>query len=218
MKIWCGLCSCSFDQAVTFTHTRGKKHSKKNKNMSKLFSLLPNDIKITCISYIFPRVHNFISFCRQIHSYNMNQCMYQLNVYGNFHTRCTRCSMPYDTLSYDQFVFYLSRHKMCMSCAYNVVTTSNYLKDLFLYIHNGFIYMCSSDAYVYINVFERFDRMLEIFKKLSRFNSRNNFTTLQFDLSTLSYFWTFDEFLAYVYWYSYNQLQIIDLYMLQSNV
>ena len=110
MKIWCGLCSCSFDQAVTFTHTRGKKHSKKNKNMSKLFSLLPNDIKITCISYIFPRVHNFISFCRQIHSYNMNQCMYQLNV-------------------------------------------------------------CN-----------------------------------------------FDEFLAYVYWYSYNQLQIIDLYMLQSNV
>ena len=123
---WCNLCHCKAYKP--FTHVHGKRHCKRLKQFNETFRRLNTSLKFKIVSFLFPRIVNFYTLHKEIHSVNMHRCINEMICFKfNVVTLCDTCCFPKETLSYDEFQHIYSTVSLCLNCAYTVLTTSTYL-------------------------------------------------------------------------------------------
>ena len=167
------------------------------------------------MSYLNNKIIDHRSLFREIHVYSMKQCMYEMYMFSAATTLCKVCKMPKDSFSYDSFVKNLSKNEMCIDCAFHIVTNSNFLMDLSLSITDNRIKLIPEQLYNTLDLYYRFERVMDMLKKLKIFYNRNNFTIPLFDITLISSFWSLQDFLSYIYYTSFNYLNVVSLYSYQ---
>ena len=210
---WCNLCYCGASNLKI--HYRGKKHNHRLKILSKRLIHLPDILKFKLMSYLNNKIIDHRSLFREIHFYSMKQCMYEMYMFSAATTLCKVCKMPKDSFSYDSFVKNLSKNEMCIDCAFHIVTNSNFLMDLSLSITDNRIKLIPEQLYNTLDLYYRFERVMDMLKKLKIFYNRNNFTIPLFDITLISSFWSLQDFLSYIYYTSFNYLNVVSLYSYQ---
>ena len=212
---WCNLCYCN-TYSTHYTHNIGKKHKKLYDKFKKIFSIIPDVLKFRIMSFLNYNIIDVRSLFKEIHAYNLNQCLYEIYMYSTNSNVCNICKSPRDIFSYDDFKKHMSKHEMCIHCIFHLVTSSNFINGLSLAINENKIKLISEDVYQNVNIFYRFDRIAEMLRILQLFYNRNSFEVPIFDLSLLSSFWSIEEFLSYLYYISCNNLNVINLYSIQQ--
>ena len=130
---------------------------------------LPDVIKFKIISFLYTKNCDKMSLYKAIHNYNMEQCAFELYVYSSASCLCKTCKMPRDSLLYKSFKKSLSKHEICIICTFHVLTTSNFLLDLCLYVNENHIKLVTEDAYQNIYIFNRFERVADMLRTIRLF-------------------------------------------------
>ena len=213
---WCNLCRCSAYKP--FTHVHGKRHCKRLKQFNETFRRLNTSLKFKIVSFLFPRIVNFYTLHKEIHSVNMHRCINEMICFKfNVVTLCDTCCFPKETLSYDEFQHIYSTVPLCLNCAYTVLTTSTYLNDRLLYVHCDRVMECScQEMYDFIHEYYRFGRIADMMRSFKHFQNRNNTNTIVFDLTSIQYFWYLDDFIHDLYCNFNNKLHVLELYKQQQ--
>ena len=197
MNTYCSLCRCYEND--TSIHVLGKRHSYKMKKFQKVFGKMKEIIKYHIISFIFSKICDKTTLWKHVHMYQMKECTYELFVMNTaLNNMCNQCRMPLDFLSYENFCFHFSKQQICMNCAYNITSNTNFLSNVPVIIMNARLLQCSETMLHNTHYFYRFNRIEEMLINLKKFHNRNNYTYLLFDLTYLPFFWTIQEFLYYL--------------------
>ena len=212
--VWCNLCYCN--ARTIYVHVNGKRHKRLMQKYKTRCQELPDVVKFKIISFLYTTICDKMSLHRAIHNYNMEQCGFELYVYSSNSSLCKICKMPRDSLSYESFKKSLSKHEICIDCAFHVLTTSNFLTDMCLYVNENHITLVTEDAYQRLHIFNRFDRVADMLRSIKLFYDRNSFTVPMFDLTHISSFWSVQEYLTYIYYNSLNNINVITLYSSQQ--
>ena len=166
------------------------------------------------MSFLFPRIVNFYTLYKEIHSIYMHNCMHE--IIRPVVPLCNICYFPKDTFSYDEFQQTYANIPLCLNCAYTVITTSTYLKDRLLYIHNDRVMECPyQEMFSFIHEYYRFDRIAEMMKSLKHFQNRNNNDSV-FDLTSMQYFWHLPDFMHHLYCIFNSKMHFLRLYKQQQ--
>ena len=209
---WCNLCNCNAYKP--FTHVRGKRHCKRLKQFTETFGSLNYTLKFKIVSFLFPRIVNFYTLYKEIHSIHMHNCMHE--IIRRVVPLCNICYFPKDTFSYDEFQQTYANIPLCLNCAYTVITTSTYLKDRLLYIHNDRVMECPyQEMFSFIHEYYHFDRIAEMMKSLKHFQNRNNNDSV-FDLTSMQYFWHLPDFMHHLYCIFNSKMHFLRLYKQQQ--
>ena len=208
---WCKICSCFFTNYSQ--HVQGKRHFRKIKEYERLYHKLPDMLKFRVISFLYPSVHDYRSFHKQIHQWKMKTCTSLVVSCNPYYTQCQRCYLPRDGLDYDDFLYLLKNNFVCLNCMYNVVSTTTYLTNINLVVYGDCVQMCSIDTYQNIHPFYRFDRIRSMMEELKRIQYRNNYQTSCFDLTQLSSFANVFDFLRYMYQLSFNSIYVTEMFL-----
>lgn len=212
---WCNLCFCNARNV--YVHMNGKRHKRLMKKYETKYRELPDVVKFKIISFLYTNILDKMSLYKAIHNYNMEQCAFEIYVYSSASCLCKICKMPKDSLSYESFKKSLSKHEICIDCAFHVLTTSNFLLDLNLYVNENHIKLITEDAYQNIHLFNRFERVADMLRTIKLFYNRNSFTVPMLDLTHISSFWSVQEYLTYIYYNSVNNINVVTLYSTQPN-
>ena len=213
MHSWCALCRC-FATNVN-VHNVGKRHC----NLLKYFNIfkkLPDILKYKIIAFLYIDVCDFLSLCKQIHIYSLRQCHYELYVYIPLHHTCSICHYSPNTRSYEKFESTFKNYHLCLNCAFDILSTSNFLNQKRLILKNNMIEECTLQVYESVNEYYHFERIENMIQQLKVFHNRNRLDFLMFDLNLLSSFWSVQDYLTYIHITSTKLIHVIDLFNIQN--
>ena len=208
---WCVLCNCFVSNHAI--HVRGKRHNRKIERYESLFRHLPDSMKFIVTSFLYPNVCDHRSLYKQIHYSRMKDCVYQIARNNPSNIQCQRCYLPMDCLCYDDFLYLISNHFVCLNCVYNITTTTTYLSDLCLVVYGDCVQLCSRETYDTVHPFYRFDRIRIMMLELKQIQNRNSIQYSCFDVSLLYSFWTTNDFLTYIYQQFYNYTYVTQMFI-----
>ena len=207
-KQWCNLCYCYYTNG--YIHTNGKRHKKRLYLFTQHVIVLSEEIKYNIISFLYPNICNIHSLYKEFHYIKMKLCHCEIAKKVLLLNKCNVCFFPKVIYNFEQFQ-YLLHSGICINCALPYLT-SNYFDNLPLYIYEKQIKICSLIEYQQLNEYYKFNRIIEMIKKLFNMQYRNSITINIFDISILPMFWNLDDFLVFIYNQSYYISNVIELY------